>query len=206
MHMRTLITGMFFLMLSACASGIREKAAVENQQIPAQAKSHCNALSYYETLAAMTTTELRQEQLMLHQQPGYPQNSCESLHLIMLLSFSEAGAGAENKKEQETLQLLQKILYGEQDLTQQDRQIALLLVDQIQWRNKIRSNQQTLEQQLQSLKTQLKKERKASLNFLERLTELQLKLNQLKNIDKNINAREQEISTPSIDKTPHDTK
>lgn len=200
--MRTLITGMFFLMLSACASDIREKTAAEHQEIPVQTKNHCNALSYYETLAAMTTTELQQEQLMLRQQPGHPQNSCEPLHLVMLLSFSEAGAENEN----EALQLLQKILYGEQNFTQQNRQISLLLADQIQWRNKIRSHQRTLEKQLQSLKTQLRKERKASLNFLERLTELQLKLNQLKNIDKNINAREQEISTPSIDKMPHDTK
>ena len=200
--MRTLITGMFFLILSACASDIREETAVEHQQASVRTKNHCNALSYYETLAAMTTTELRQEQLMLRQQPGHPQNSCEALHLIMLLSFSEAGAENEN----EALQLLQKILYEEQDLTQQNRQIALLLTDQTQWRNKIRSHQQTLEKQLQTLRKQLKKERKASLNFLERLTELQLKLNQLKNIDKNINAREQEIITPSIDKAPHDTK
>jgi len=202
-QVRVLLTGFIVMLLSACASNPRENSPANNQEIPAsmhqevpvQTNSHCDALSYYEVLAEMTADELKQEQLLLREQLIQNENVCDPLRLVMSLGLPEAGA----KDEKEASQLIKEILNGGQYLSPQDRQILRLLENHIQWRNKMRLNQQ-------SLNKQLKKERDASLNLLERLAEAQSKLKQLKNIDKDINKQEQEISTPSTDKIPHESK
>ncbi|HID82931.1 MAG TPA: hypothetical protein EYH06_07440 [Chromatiales bacterium] len=195
--MRFLTAGlsvMMLLTLSACASVNSGKQKVQKQE-PVQVTHHCAVLNYYEALTEMTANELAQEKQMLRENLNYNQSSCYQLRLVMLLMLPEAGV----KDDKEAEQILDDVLYKEASLLPQDRQIARLLSDQIQWRKKIRNSQQ-------ALKKQLKKERAASLNLLERLADTQSKLNQLKNIDKNINQREQEISTPSTDKIPHEPK
>lgn len=195
--MRFLTAGlsvMMLLILSACASVNSGKQKTQKQE-PVQVTNHCAALNYYEALVEMTTNELAQEERMLRENLNQNQSSCYQLRLVMLLMLPEAKV----KDDKEAEQILDDVLYKEASLLPQDRQIARLLADQIKWRKKIRSSRQ-------ALKKQLKKERAASLNLLERLADTQSKLNQLKNIDKNINQREQEISTPSTDKIPHEPK
>jgi len=182
------------LILSACVSTKNEKQKIQQQE-PVQVTNNCAVLNYYEALTEMTANELAQEKQMLRENLNYNQSSCYQLRLVMLLMLPEAGV----KDDKEAEQILDDVLYKDASLLPQDRQIARLLSDQIQWRKKIRNSQQ-------ALKKQLKKERAASLNLLERLADTQSKLNQLKNIDKNINQREQEISTPSTDKIPHEPK
>lgn len=194
-YRRFLVAGfacMMLLMLSACASVISGK---QQHKESVQVTNHCAVLNYYEALVEMTASELTQEEQMLRSNLGQNQSSCYQLRLVLLLILPEAGG----KNDKEAEQLLEDVQYKEASVQPQDRQIARLLFDQIQWRKKLRSDQQ-------SLRKKLKKERAASLNLLERLAEAQSKLNQLKNIEKNINKREQEISTPSTDKIPHEAK
>lgn len=195
--MRFLIAGfsiMTLLTLSACVSVNSAKTKLQEKE-PVQVTNHCAVLNYYEVLVEMTANELTQEERMLRENLGENQSSCYQLRLVMLLMLP--GSGAKYDKEAE--QILDDVQYKKASLLPQDRQITRLLSDQIQWRKKMRSSQQSLRQKL-------KKERAASLNILERLAEAQSKLKQLKNIDKNINEKEQEISTPSTDKIPHDPK
>ncbi len=171
-------------MLSACAPIIYTKSQLQG-----------GLLSYYEALRMMSVEELEQEQAMLRVSLNHAEIPCDQLRLAMLLWMPEFRLN----NDSETEQLLKDFFEKEKTPAIQDKQIAWLLADEVQWRKKIQSHQQTL-------KNQLKEERAISLNLLEQLTKAQSTLKQLKNIDKNINAREQEISTPSTDKIPHEPK
>lgn len=173
-----------FCMLSACAPFANKKV------------SQCGGmLNYHETLGRMSVDELEQELSLLRRRLHLAGTVCDQLRLAMLLGEPEFRL--ENDAEAE--QLLKNILANGESLPIQDKQVSRLLADEVLWRKKIRNDRQ-------ALKTQLQKERAASLKILEQLTDAQLKLKQLKNIDRNINAREQEISTPSTDNMPNDSK
>ena len=177
-------------MLSACAPIIYTKSLLQ------KTAGQCGGLlSYYEALRVMSVEELEQEQAMLRVSLNHTEIPCDQLRLAMLLGMPEFRLN----NDSETEQLLKDFFEKEKTPAIQDKQIAWLLADEVQWRKKIQRNQQTL-------KNQLQKERAISLNLLEQLTKAQSTLKQLKNIDKNINAREQEISTPSTDKIPHEPK
>lgn len=124
----------------------------------------------------------------LRQSPRLADNSCEQLRLAMLLGRPEFRQ--ENDAEAE--RLLEALLVGDAKLATQDRQLARLLLDEIQWRKKIWQK--------------LRAEQAASLKLLGRLTQAQSQLKQLRNIDQNINDSEREISAPSTDKIPHEPK
>ncbi|MDY0213111.1 MAG: hypothetical protein RBR06_08910 [Desulfuromonadaceae bacterium] len=178
-----LLIGLFW-MLSACAPLANKKV------------SQCGGmLNYREMLSQMSVDELEQELILLRSRLNLAGTSCDQLRLAMLLG--EPKFRLENDAEVE--QLLKNILANEETLAIQDMQVSRLLADEVQWRKKVRNDQQALEIQLQQ-------ERAASLKISEQLTDAQLKLKQLKNIDRNIDAREQEISTPSTDKIPHEPK
>jgi len=173
-----------FWMLSACAPLANKKV------------SQCGGmLNYHETLSRMSVDELDQELTLLRSRLNLAGTVCDQLRLAILLGEPEFRL--ENDAEVE--QLLKNIFAKGEALAIQDTQVLRLLADEVQWRKKIRIDRQTL-------KTQLQEERATSLEILEQLTDAQLKLKQLKNIDKNINAREQEISAPSTDKMPHEPK
>ncbi len=188
------------ILLSACATGMPEKTAPP--QPAAQITSEktepdrCgDLLDYYEALSAMHADELKQEERMLRENINHGRNNCDELRLAMLLFSVEAGG----KSDREAGQILDRLLAEDTGLSEQEQQIARLISDQVRWRRKMRNKQQ-------SLKQQLKKERDASLILLERLADTQSKLEQLKKIEININEREQEVSTPSTDKIPHEPK
>lgn len=158
--------------------------------------SQCGGLlSYYETLRMMPVEELGQELALLRVSLNYAETPCDQLRLAMLLGMPEFRFNNDIEAEQ----LLKVFFNSEGTPAIHDQQIAWLLLDEIQWRNKIQSDKQTLIKQL-------KAERATSTDLLVQLKKAQSKLNQLKSIDKNINDREQEISTPSTDKIPHESK
>lgn len=178
-----LLIGLFW-MLSACAP-------LANLKV-----SQCGGmLNYHETLGRMSVDELEQEMTLLRRRLNLAGNVCDQLRLAMLLGEPEFRL--ENDAEAE--QLLKNILALGESLSIQDTQVLRLLADEIQWRKKIRND-------WQALKTQLQEERAASLKISEQLTDAQLKLKRLKNIDRNINEREQEMSTPSTDNMSHEPK
>jgi hypothetical protein len=171
-------------MLSACAPIIYTKSHLQG-----------GLLSYYEKLRMMSVEELEQEQEMLRVSLNHAEITYDQLRLAMLLWMPESRIN----NDTEAAQLLKNFFAKEETSAIQDKQIAGLLADELQWRKKIQDNQQVLKKQLED-------ERAISCNLLEHLTKAQSKLKQLKNIDKNINAREQEISTPSTDKIPYEPK
>jgi len=180
---------LLFWLLSACTPIFYPKS----QETPV---SQCGGLlSYYEVLRVMSVEELEQELTALRVSLNYTETPCDQLRLAMLLGMPEFRFNNGTEAEQ----LLISFLIKEETIAIHDKQIAWLLMDEIQWRHQIQSDQQTL-------KKQLREERTISAKIQEQLEKAQSKLNQLKNIDKNINAREQEISTPSTDKIPHESK
>jgi len=199
--MQTLLPILLLLllsMLSACTLLTHDKPQLwlQRKEKPIQPVSQCGGmLSYYTALRVMSAKELDEELSRLRENVTHAQNTCDQLRLVMLLGMSKYRF----KKYTEAEKLLKDIFEKEGTLAIQDKQFALLLADEIQWQKKTQSNQEALEKQL-------KKERAASLNLLERLAEAQSKLKELKSIDKNITAREQEISRPSTDKIPHEPK
>ena len=199
--------------LSACAPTHYDKPEVqheplqvphENSKIQPELKgkpakevvSECGGmLNYYETLRLMSLTELEQGLITLRQSLNYTKDNCNRLRLAMLLGLPEFRL----KNDDEAEQLLKDFLEKGRDLAIQDRQIAWLLSNEIHWRKKMKNLQDLLKKQIEA-------EQARSLNLLKRLEEAQSKLEQLQNIDKNINAREQEISTPLTDKILHEPK
>lgn len=194
-RVRSFVTGISILMLPACMPSIAEIPRSQPIQKSTWAASHCTALNEYEALAAMSEKELKQEEQMLRENMKTARSDCDQLTLAMLLSMPAVGVNNEEESEQ----IFKDILKQEQFLSAQERQIVQILLEQAQRRIKMRS-------ELKILKNQLKKERVASLKLLENLADTESKLNQLKNIEKDINKQEQEISTPSTDKIPHDAK
>ncbi|HBS25709.1 MAG TPA: hypothetical protein DD827_01045 [Gammaproteobacteria bacterium] len=193
-------SGIYMLMLSSCISSAGGIYKPQSKQKSVQPADHCITLNYYDALSAMTEKELMQQQQMLRENANAIKSSqlngdCNQLYLAMLLSMHATGI----EYEEESEQVFQAFLKQDNYLTVQDRQIATLLLEQLQRRMEMRSD-------LQTLKQQLKKERAASLTLLKKLADKQSKLNQLKNIEKNINQQEQEISTPSTDKIPNNAK
>ncbi len=201
-RLRIFLTGISILMLSACMPSIAKMPKSQPTQKPTpvtttatKTENHCIALNYYEALSTMSEAELMQEEKMLRENVKTIQNSCDQLHLAILMSMPSAGI----KNEEESELIFIKILKQEQFLSVRERQITQLLLEQLQQRIKMQAEQQLL-------KKQLKEERSASLKLLEKLADKESKLKQLKNIEKNINKQEQEISAPSTYKIPHDTK
>lgn len=158
--------------------------------------SQCGGLlSYYETLRMMPGEEQGQELALLRVSLNYAETPCNQLRLAMLLGMPEFRFD----NDIEAKQLLKVFLNSEGTPAIHDQQIAWLLMDEIQWRKQRQSKRQILIKQLEE-------EHATSTDLLVQLKTAQSKLNQLKNIDKNINDREQEISTPSTDKIPHESK
>ncbi|MCF6235086.1 MAG: hypothetical protein L3J70_01710 [Gammaproteobacteria bacterium] len=199
--------------LSACAPIHYDKPKVQHEplQVPyenlkAQPKlkekpvtdvvSQCGGmLNYYETLRLMSTNELKLGLVSLRLSLNYTKDNCNRLRLAMLLGLPEFRL----KNDAEAEQLLKDFLEKGEVPVIQDRQIAWLLSDEIHWRKKMQSHQNFLKKQLETEQT-------LALNLWERLAKAQSQLEQLQKIDKNINAREQEISAPLTDKILNEPK
>ena len=183
------------MILSACVQRVTEIPVQPLKEPDVQVKRQCGMLNYYVSVKKMTEDELKLEELLLRERLNIDKGCCHKLRLVMLLGLSEAEA----KDLNETSLLIKEILHREQNLAPKDWQITQLLSDQNQWRQKMHVKQK-------SLTKQLKKERSVSFKLQKRLSETQSKLDQLKDIEKNINEKEQEISAPSTDKIAHEAK
>ncbi len=198
---RSLLAILLLWALSACTAVVPyEKPQVQLQQKeePTQVVvvSQCvQMLSYFEMLRLMSVAELEQEHTGLWESVNHTGDGCDQLRLAILLGLPKFRLENDIKAEK----LLQNFLEKEKMPTMQDKQIVWFLMDEIQWRKQMHSKQL-------SLRKQQKKERVAYSKLLEQLSEVQLKLKQLRSIDKNINAKEQEISIPSTDKIPNEPK
>ncbi|MCF6264246.1 MAG: hypothetical protein L3J24_11755 [Xanthomonadales bacterium] len=200
---RSFLTMLLLSVLSACVT----VAPYEEPQVPLKQKEEptqqaivivnpcVEMLSYYEMLKLMPVTELEQRQTALWESVNHTGNGCDQLRLAVLLGLPELRLENDVKAEG----LIKDFLEKEAIPVIEDKQIAWFLMGEIQWRKKIQSNQQ-------ALRKQQKQERVAYSNLLEQLSETQLKLEQLIYIDKNINAKEREISIPSTDKIPSEPK
>ncbi len=199
---RSLLVILLLSLLSACVV----VPPYEEPQVPLKQKeeptplvvivSPCvQMLSYYEMLKLMPVAELEQKQTALWEGVNHTGNGCDQLRLAILLGLPELRLENDVKAEG----LIKDFLEKEEISAIEDKQIAWFLMGEIQWRKKIQSKQQ-------ALRKQQKQERVAYSNLLKQLSETQLKLEQLRYIDKNINAKEQEISIPSTDKIPSDPK
>ncbi len=199
-------------MLSACSQIPHEKTKVpyeplqeqhanlkvqpEPEEKPAkEVVSQCEVLNYYETLRLMSTNELELGLIALRESVSYTEDNCSLLRLAMLLGLPEFRL----KNDVEAEKLLNGFLQNGDIAYIDDRQITRWLLDEIYWRKGNQSDQKLL-------KNQIEAEQARSFDLQKHLEKAQSKLEQLQNIDKNINAREQEISEPLMDKILHESK
>ena len=161
------------------------------------AESDCGGLLiYYDSLTRLTKSELEGEQEILRQNLLESKNHCNRLRFVLFSILPEAGMN--NHKE---IDGIMKTLVAEKNNMQRDeRQVLELLSDQIELKNTLRKKIKEHEKQIKNFYTQSRSEKKTSAQLQQQVDELQTKLLQLKNIEKKINAREQEISTPSTDR------
>lgn len=93
--------------------------------------------------------------------------------------------------------LLGNYLYETGSQNDAARRLALLLLADVYKSKQLLVAQERFE-------TQIAKERDVSAELSQKLSELQSQLDQLKDIEKNINEKEQSITIPSIESIPHE--
>ena len=150
-------------------------------------------LGYYETFSLMDRAQRKQELETASDNWSLTRDRCDQLRLALLLS--QPGNPAKARKD--ALKLLSDLLSGNNGLEIKARQLARLLRSQLE-------QQQRQQVSTRELRHKLKRERAASQQLSQQLTELQSQLEQLKNIEKNINEKEQAIIAPSTDNIPHE--
>ncbi len=200
--MRRLLLSMTPVILGACTA-----AQPQLQPLPPQAQdqaitlavdtpvnNNClNLLDDYETFSLM---DGRGRKRMLDNVTSTWEltgSSCEQLRLALLLSQPDRP----DKDRRKALKLLGELLGNEKLPDAQAHQLASLLQNQLQ---KLHSQQlKTLE-----LRRRLKAQHTASQQLAEQLNALQSQLQQLKNIEQNLNEKEQSIITPSTGNISHE--
>ena len=157
-------------------------------------------LDYYETFSLMDRAQRKQELETASDNWSLTRERCDQLRLALLLS--QPGNPAKARKD--ALKLLSDLLSGNNGIEIKARQLARLLRSQLE-------QQQRQQVSTRELRHKLKRESAASQQLSQQLTELQsqleqlqYQLEQLKNIEKNINEKEQAIIAPSTDNIPHE--
>ncbi|MCF6355450.1 MAG: hypothetical protein L3J26_10205 [Candidatus Polarisedimenticolaceae bacterium] len=150
-------------------------------------------LGYYEAALLMESWHRKQELESLTEAWSLTREGCDQLRLALLLSQPDTPV----KERERALYLLTDLLSRSGSMEMQSLQLAQLLHSQLK-------QLLTRQTHLQELRRKLKRERAASRELLQHLTALQSQLEQLKNIEKSINEKEQAIITPSTNNTPHE--
>lgn len=151
-------------------------------------------LNYYDTVAAMPE-EMRIQELDHLRNSSQLEKECHELKLAILLT--QPGANLQNYED--ACQMLENFITNETDADLENKQLARILLTHVKQSKKLISKQH-------SLQAQLRKERAAGVGLAKKLSELQLQLDQLRDIEKNINEKEQTITVPSIDNNRHESK
>lgn len=161
-------------------------------QDPAIGGTGCNEpLRQYETVALMDREQRQQALATARDIWSLTRAPCDQLNLALLLSRPDNPPG----DQRQALKLLGGLLEKQSGLDLASRQLARLLHDQQQQREL----QQT---RIRRLRDKLQQERAAVRRLLERLGDLSSQLEQLKDIEKSINEKEQAIITPSANGLP----
>ncbi|WP_456404132.1 hypothetical protein [Thiolapillus sp.] len=183
------------LLLSACAAP-QPKAVPKASPLADEtlvSNSCGNLLEDYETFSLMDEVARKQRLNSVSSIWMLTRDSCEQLRLSLLLSQPQGS----DKDRQKALKLLKELLTNNALQDPQARQLAALLRDQLQLARAQKLRTLDLRHRLQA-------QRAASRGLSEQLDNLQSQLQQLKNIEKNINEKEQSIITPSTDNVSHE--
>ncbi|VAW88379.1 hypothetical protein MNBD_GAMMA18-1791 [hydrothermal vent metagenome] len=203
--MYKLTTGIIAIMLVVGCTTFRPPPTPDPAPVPASPQAPLpepetmvdpgcgDLLGYYEAALLMENVDREQELETLTEIWSLTREWCDQLRLALMLSQPETPV----KERERALNLLTDLLNRNDGMEMKSYQLAQLLHSQLE---------QLLSRQIhvQKLKRKLKQERAASRKLLQRLTALQSQLEQLKNIEKSINEKEQAIITPSTDNIPHE--
>lgn len=156
----------------------------------------CNGLLDYYEITLDMPEQVREQELKdlrksVQRKPLDGNEKFHELQLALLLMQQ----GLSVKDYDEANLLLQNFLYDTDNHTA--RQFALLLLANVYKSKQLLTAQERFE-------TQIAKERDVSVELSKKLSELQSQLDQLKDIEKSINEKEQSITIPSIDSIPHE--
>ena len=143
-------------------------------------------LGYYESILRMKSERRTQELIATTEAWTLAPDGCNQLRLAMMLNQP----GYSEKDRKKALKLLTDLLDEGNNINMEARQLAVMLKDQLE---QLQSQQLLIHQ----LRHKLKQERVASQLLLKQLTDLESQLEQLKNIEENINEKEQAIITPA---------
>lgn len=143
-------------------------------------------LGYYTNISRMNSERRKQELTATSESWSSAADGCKQLRLALMLSQP----GNSEKDRKKALKLLTDLLDERNDINIEALQLAGMLKDQLE---QLQSQQLLIRQ----LRHMLKQEREASDLLLKQLTDLESQLEQLKNIEENINEKEQAIITPA---------
>lgn len=143
-------------------------------------------LGYYTNISRMNSERRKQELTATSESWSFAADGCKQLRLALMLSQP----GNSEKDRKKALKLLTGLLDERNDINIEALQLAGMLKDQLE---QLQSQQLLIRQ----LRHMLKQEREASDLLLKQLTDLESQLEQLKNIEENINEKEQAIITPA---------
>ena len=143
-------------------------------------------LGYYTNISHMNSERRKQELTATSESWSFAADGCKQLRLALMLSQP----GNSEKDRRRALKLLTDLLDERNDINIEALQLAGMLKDQLE---QLQSQQLLIRQ----LRHMLKQEREASDLLLKQLTDLESQLEQLKNIEENINEKEQAIITPA---------
>lgn len=181
------------LILSACAA-IQPRILPQESPLsttPLMRHACSNLLDDYEAFSLMD--EKRRKRYLKDIYDTWPltYDACEQLRMALLLSQPDQS----DRDRQKALKLLRELLGKEKLLDPHAYQLARLLHDQL-------SKTRTEQLKALELRHRLKAQRSASRQLSEQLNNLQSQLQQLKNIEQDINEKEQSIITPSTSNIP----
>jgi len=143
-------------------------------------------LGYYTNISRMNSDRRKQELTATTESWSFAPDGCKQLRLALILSQP----GNTEKDRKKALKLLTDLLDERNDINIEAFQLAGMQKDQLE---QLQSQQLLIHQ----LRHMLKQERVASQLLLKQLTDLESQLEQLKNIEENINEKEQAIITPA---------
>jgi tRNA/tmRNA/rRNA uracil-C5-methylase (TrmA/RlmC/RlmD family) len=150
-----------------------------------------NLLDDYEAFSLMDENRRKRYLKDIYDTWPLTHDACEQLRMALLLSQPDQS----DRDRQKALKLLRELLGQEKLLDPHAYQLARLLHDQL-------SKTRTEQLKALELRHRLKAQRSASRQLSEQLNNLQSQLQQLKNIEQNINEKEQSIITPSTSNIP----
>ena len=182
------------LTLTACA-----QLHMPGTTMQASNNEACIGVADFYTAASQLSAETGQEMLQaLRSNQTQGDNPCDQLRLSVLLSKPDTSF----HDDAEAGRLLQDFLHDPDRAQHPDRGFALLLADNI-------SERQQLQEELQRLEQAITQEQAASQELAQKLKRehaaaeaLQLQLEQLNSIERDINEKEQSVATPTADRQP----